>query len=178
MQGDVSKPADVTRLFAEAKKAYGALDVLVNNAGVFKFAPLEEVTTDEYRREFDINVLGTILTTQEALKHFNGDGGSVINISSVVSERPAAELVGLLGDQGRGGHHHRRRWRASWRRRKIRVNVIAPGGVETEGDARDRHDRQRLREADRGRHAARPHRPAGRRRARSRCSSRPRTRPG
>ena len=70
VQGDVSKAADVQRLFAETKEAFGALDVLVNNAGVYEFEPLEAVTEDEFHREFNTNVLGTILTTQEALKHF------------------------------------------------------------------------------------------------------------
>ena len=132
VQADVSKPADVTRLFAEAKEAYGALDVLVNNAGVFKFAPLEEVTTDEYRREFDINVLGTILTTQEALKHFNGNGGSVINISSVVSERPVLNSTVYSATKGAVDTLSKALAR-ELAPRGIRVNVIAPGGVETEG---------------------------------------------
>jgi 3-oxoacyl-[acyl-carrier protein] reductase len=132
VQGDVSKPADVARIFAEAKQAYGTLDVLVNNAGVFKFAPLEEVTTDEYRREFDINVLGTILTTQEALKHFNGNGGSVINISSVVSERPVLNSSVYSATKG-AVDTLSKAFARELAPRKIRVNVIAPGGVETEG---------------------------------------------
>src|SRR5439155_1272569 len=85
VQGEVSKAADVKRLFAETKKAFGSLDVLVNNAGIYVFEPLENVTEDEFHREFNTNVLGPILTTQEALKHFGLDGGSVINISSVAS---------------------------------------------------------------------------------------------
>ena len=132
VQGDVSKPTDVTRLFAETKKAYGALDVLVNNAGVFKFAPLEEVTTAEYRREFDVNVLGTILTTQEALNHFNGAGGSVINIGSVVSERPVLHSTVYSATKGAVDTITKALAR-ELAPRKIRVNVIAPGGVETEG---------------------------------------------
>lgn len=132
VQGDVSKPADVTRLFAETKQAYGALDVLVNNAGVFQFAALEDVTTDEYRREFDINVLGTILTTQEALKHFNGNGGSVINIGSVVSERPVLHSAVYSATKGAVDTLTKALAR-ELAPRKIRVNVIAPGGVETEG---------------------------------------------
>jgi len=132
VQADVSKPAEVARLFAEVKQAYGALDVLVNNAGVFKFAPLEEVTTDEYRREFDINVLGTILTTQEALKHFNGNGGSVINISSVVSERPVLHSTVYSATKG-AVDTLSKALALELAPRKIRVNVIAPGGVETEG---------------------------------------------
>lgn len=132
VQGDVSKPADVTRLFDETKKAFGAVDVLVNNAGVFKFFTLEEVTTEEYRREFDVNVLGTILTTQEALKHFNGSGGSVINIGSVVSERPVAHSSVYSATKGAVDTLTKALAR-ELAPRKIRVNVIAPGGVETEG---------------------------------------------
>jgi 3-oxoacyl-[acyl-carrier protein] reductase len=132
VQGDVSKQADVTRLFAETKKAFGGLDVLVNNAGVFKFFPLEEVTAEEYRREFDINVLGTLLTTQESLKYFNGQGGSVINISSVVSERPVPHSVVYSATKGAVDTLSKALARELAPRR-IRVNVIAPGGVETEG---------------------------------------------
>src|SRR5512141_643779 len=93
VKADVSKAADVRRLFAETKKAFGSLDVLVNNAGVFQFDPLEAVTEAEFHREFDTNVLGTILTTQEAVKHFGPDGGSVINISSVASTNPVPMSV-------------------------------------------------------------------------------------
>ncbi|MEO6720399.1 MAG: SDR family oxidoreductase [Ferruginibacter sp.] len=132
VQGNVSLSADVKRLFAETKNAFGKLDILVNNAGVFKFAPLEAVTEEEFHRQFNINVLGTILATQEALQHFNGDGGSVINVSSVVSDSTMANSVvyaatkgavdtiaGVLSKEFAG--------------KKIRVNTIAPGGVETEG---------------------------------------------
>ena len=82
VQGDVSRAADVQRLFEETKQAFGALDVLVNNAGVFAFEPIEAVTAHEFHREFNVNVLGSILTIQEALKHFGSEGGSVINIGS------------------------------------------------------------------------------------------------
>jgi 3-oxoacyl-[acyl-carrier protein] reductase len=132
VQGDVSKSADVTRLFAETKKAYGKLDVLVNNAGVYGFAPLEAVTEAEFHREFNTNVLGSILTIQESLNHFGPGGGSVINISSVasVSAMPTSvvysatksavdSVTRVLANELAG--------------RKIRVNTIAPGGVETEG---------------------------------------------
>src|ERR1700677_702659 len=85
VQGDVSKSADVTHLFAETKKAFGKLDVLVNNAGVFKFLPVEQTTEEEYQRQFGVNVLGPLLATREALPLFGPEGGSVINISSVVS---------------------------------------------------------------------------------------------
>ena len=82
VQGDVAKKSDIQRLFAETKKAFGRLDVLVNNAAVYKFELIEEITEEEFHREFNTNVLGLILATQEALKYFGKDGGSVINISS------------------------------------------------------------------------------------------------
>src|SRR5205814_5773993 len=85
VQADVAKKADIERLFAETKKAFGALDILVNNAGVYEFLPLEKVTEEHFHRQFNLNVLGLILTTQEAVKQFNSSGGSVINISSVAS---------------------------------------------------------------------------------------------
>jgi 3-oxoacyl-[acyl-carrier protein] reductase len=84
VQADVSKQADVRRLFAEAKKAFGQLDVLVNNAGIYEFAPLEAVTPEHFHKQFDLNVLGLLLSTQEAVKHL-GAGGSIINVSSVVA---------------------------------------------------------------------------------------------
>jgi 3-oxoacyl-[acyl-carrier protein] reductase len=132
VQGDVSKAADVQRLFAETKKAFGTLDVLVNNAGVYQFAPLEDVTESEFHRQFNTNVLGLILATQEAVKHFGDNGGSVINIGSVVSRlglpgstvytatKGAVDAVTLVLSKELGP-------------RKIRVNSINPGGVETEG---------------------------------------------
>src|ERR1700752_3890075 len=85
IQADVAKKADVERLFAETKKAFGALDILVNNAGVYEFLQLEQVTEEHFHRQFNVNVLGLILATQEAVKHFGSPGGSIINISSVAS---------------------------------------------------------------------------------------------
>jgi 3-oxoacyl-[acyl-carrier protein] reductase len=77
VQAEVSKPQDITRLFAETKKAYGKLDILVNNAGIYEFAPLESVTPQHFHKQFDLNVLGLLLTTQEAVKHMNGAGRSI-----------------------------------------------------------------------------------------------------
>jgi len=85
VQGDVSKEADIAKLFAEAVKAFGGVDILVNNAGVYEFAPLEAVTPEHFHKQFDLNVLGLLLTTKEAVKHFGQKGGSVVNISSVAA---------------------------------------------------------------------------------------------
>src|SRR5256714_7028071 len=82
VQGDVARKADIERLFAETKKAFGALDILVNNAGVYEFLPLEQVTEDHFHKQFNLNVLGLILTTQEAVKQFPSIN-SIVNISSV-----------------------------------------------------------------------------------------------
>ena len=103
IQADVSKPAEVKRLFEQTREAFRSVDVLVNNAGVFRFEPFEAITEQEYHREFDINVFGTILVTQEALNYFPRTGGSIINISSIASENPVPQLVSLFGDQGCGG---------------------------------------------------------------------------
>jgi 3-oxoacyl-[acyl-carrier protein] reductase len=132
VQGDVSKADDVKRLFAESSKAFGKLDVLVNNAGVFKFFPLEDTQEAEFHRQFNVNVLGTLLSTQEALNHFGTDGGSVINVSSVASQ---ARLPGASVYSATKGAVDAvtRSLSVELAARKIRVNTLAPGGVETEG---------------------------------------------
>jgi len=135
VQGDVANAADVKRLFAETKKAFGAPDVLVNNAGIYAFAPLENVTEDEFHREFNTNVLGPILTIQEALKHFGPGGGSVINISSVVSTGAVPNSVVYSATKGAVDSIARVLGKELGAR-NIRVNTIAPGGVETEGTHR------------------------------------------
>jgi 3-oxoacyl-[acyl-carrier protein] reductase len=132
VQGDVSKEADVKRLFAETVKAFGAVDVLVNNAGVYAFLPLEEVTEAEYRRQYDINVLGPLLATKEAVAHFNGKGGSVINVSSVVSTKAFPQTSVYSGTKG-ALDAVTRVLALELGPRNIRVNTIAPGAVETEG---------------------------------------------
>jgi 3-oxoacyl-[acyl-carrier protein] reductase len=131
VKADVAKAADVERLFAETKKAFDTLDVLVNNAGVYKFVPLEEITEDEFHRQFNINVLGTLLATKEAVKHFGPKGGSVINISSIASAGEAEAAI-YSGTKG-AVDSITRALAAELGPRKIRVNAIAPGGVETEG---------------------------------------------
>src|ERR1700761_4069405 len=86
---DVSKAADVARLFKEVDSAFGRLDVLVNNAGVFRFGAFAEITEESFRVHYNINVLGSILTVQEAIKRFGAEGGSIINLSSIVGSHPA-----------------------------------------------------------------------------------------
>jgi 3-oxoacyl-[acyl-carrier protein] reductase len=132
VQGDVSKEADVKRLFTETKQAFGAVDVLVNNAGVYAFQPIEDTTEAEYRRQFDINVLGPLLTTKEAVAHFNGKGGSVINVSSVASTKAFPQSSIYSATKG-ALDSVTRVLAAELGARKIRVNTIAPGGVDTEG---------------------------------------------
>ena len=135
VQGNVSKAADVKRLFQEAKKEFGPLDILVNNAGIYQFDPLEAVTEDEFHRQFNTNVLGSILTIQEALNHFGTDGGSVINLSSVVSENPMPTSTVYSASKS-AVDAITRTLAKELGPKKIRVNAIAPGGVETEGTHR------------------------------------------
>jgi 3-oxoacyl-[acyl-carrier protein] reductase len=132
VQGDVSKAADVKRLFEQTKVSFGALDVLVNNAGVYQFDPLETVTEKEFHREFDTNVLGTILTIQEALKYFGPQGGSVINISSIASLNPTPDSVVYAATKS-AVDSITRGLSKELGARKIRVNAIAPGGTASEG---------------------------------------------
>lgn len=132
IQGDVSRAEDVQRLFEEAQRRLGTPDVLVNNAGVFRFHQLDAVTEEEFHRQFNINVLGLILTTQEAAKHFGPEGGSVINIGSVVSDSAPAGSVVYSATKGAVDAVTRVLAKELGPRR-IRVNSINPGGVETEG---------------------------------------------
>lgn len=132
IQADVSKRADVERGFAETIAALGAPDIIVNNAGVFSFQPLEEVVESEFHRQFDVNVLGTILVAQEAVKHFPASGGSIINIGSTASANP--EVNSVIYSAGKAAVDTISRALAQeLGPRGIRVNTIAPGGVETEG---------------------------------------------
>ena len=132
VKADVSKQSDIVQLFAETKQAYGKLDILINNAGIYEFAPLEAITADHFHKQFDLNVLGLLLTTQEAVKLIGPEGGSIVNISSIVGPMPApsgsvysatkaavdAITIALSRELGP---------------RKIRVNSLNPGMVETEG---------------------------------------------
>lgn len=132
VQADMSKPADIKRLFAEAKKAFGRLDILVNNAGVYEFAPLEAITPEHFHRLFDLNVLGLILASQEAAKTFGPEGGSVVNISSVVATT-AVPAAAVYSATKAAVDAVTRSLAKELGPRKIRVNSINPGMVETEG---------------------------------------------
>jgi 3-oxoacyl-[acyl-carrier protein] reductase len=129
--GDVSKPAEAQGIIAAAIKNYGRLDILVNNSGVYEFAPIESVTEEQFHKIFNINVLGLILTTQAAVKHL-GEGGSIINIGSVVSRITPPNSSVYTGTKGAvdaiTGVLAR-----ELGPKKIRVNALNPGMVETEG---------------------------------------------
>lgn len=132
VQGDVANASDVQRIFSETKKAFGKVDVLVNNAGVYEFAPLEQITEQQFHRQFNINVLGVILATQEAAKHFGVEGGSIINIGSNVSQlTPPATVVYTATKSAVDAVT--RVLAKELGPKKIRVNSINPGMVETEG---------------------------------------------
>jgi 3-oxoacyl-[acyl-carrier protein] reductase len=132
IQGDVAKAADVERIFAETKQAFGRLDILVNNAGVYNLLPLAEVTEQDFHRHFNINVLGLLLATKEAAKLFGGEGGSVINIGSVVSDLNPPNSVVYTATKG-AVDAVTRVLAKELGPRKIRVNSINPGLIETEG---------------------------------------------
>jgi len=132
VQGSVTKKDDVEKLFSAAEKAFGKLDILVNNAGVYEFVPLEDVTEPQFHKMFDTNVLGMLLSTQEALKHFNADGGSVINIGSLASSLTPPTAVVYNATKG-AVDAITRTLAKELGARKIRVNSINPGMVITEG---------------------------------------------
>lgn len=128
----VAKESDVEILFAETQKAYGKVDILVNNAGVYGFAPLEQVTAEEYKRQYDTNVLGLLLTTKAALPHFPAEGGSVINISSVASALAPAAASVYASTKG-AVDTITKTLAKELAPRRIRVNAINPGLIITEG---------------------------------------------
>jgi len=132
VQANLSKHEDIKRLFAETKKAFGTLDVLVNNAGIYEFAPLEAITPEHFHRQFDLNVLGLLLSTQEAVKLFGPAGGSVINISSVVATLAPPATAVYSGTKA-AVNAITRSLAQELGPKKIRVNSINPGMVETEG---------------------------------------------
>ncbi len=132
VQGNISVIKDIQRLFAETKKAYRKLDILVNNAGVYEFAPLEAITPDHIQKQVNLNLIGLILATQEAVKLMGPEGGTIVNIGSIVGPMPApqasvysatkaaVDAISISLSQELGP-------------RKIRVNSLDPGAVETEG---------------------------------------------
>ncbi|MDB6156221.1 MAG: dehydrogenase, short-chain alcohol dehydrogenase like protein [Chthoniobacteraceae bacterium] len=132
VQANVAQKADIERLFAETKSAFGRLDILVNNAGIFEFAPLEAVTEEHFSRQFNLNVLGLLLTSQKAVEYFDPAGGSIINISSVVSTSPAPGAAVYSATKA-AVDAITKSLSKELGARNIRVNSLNPGMVETEG---------------------------------------------
>ncbi len=132
VQANVAKKAEVERLFSATKKAFGKIDILVNNAGVYEFSPVEEITEEQFHKHFDVNVLGLLLATQEAVKQFDSAGGSIINISSAVTSLTPPNTSVYTGTKG-AVDAITRTLAKELGPRNIRVNAINPGMVETEG---------------------------------------------
>lgn len=132
VHANVARQDDIRRLFTEANEAFGRVDILVNNAGIYEFAPVESITAEHFHRQFDLNVLGLILTSQEAVKHFGPEGGSIVNISSVVSTYAPANAAVYSATKA-AVDAVTRSLAKELGPRNIRVNSINPGMVETEG---------------------------------------------
>lgn len=132
VQADASKQADISRLFAETKQAYGRVDILVNNAGIYEFGALEAITEEHFHKQFNLNVLGLLLTTQEAVKLFPATGGSIVNISSVVGPHPVAGAAVYSATKG-AVDSITKSLAKELGPKKIRVNSLNPGMIETEG---------------------------------------------
>lgn len=132
VKADVKNRAEVAELFAQTLQAFGPADILVNNAGIYSFLPLEAIDEKHYRDQFDLNVLGLIYATQEAVKQFGDRGGNIINISSIVGHTPAAP-GGLVYSATKAAVESITRELALELSGRARVNAIAPGMVETEG---------------------------------------------
>jgi len=132
VHADMTKKADVESLFVETKKAFGRLDILVNNAGIYEFSPLESITEAHFRKQFDLNVLGLIFASQAAVKLFDAAGGSIVNISSIVSTLAFPNAAVYSATKG-AVDAITRSLATELGPRKIRVNAIRPGMVETEG---------------------------------------------
>src|SRR5579859_7062844 len=132
VQADVAKQAEIERLFAETKKTFGKVDILINNAGVYEFSPLDTVTEAQFHRHFDTNVLGLILASKEAAKYFGPEGGSIVNVSSTVTSLTPPNSSVYTGSKG-AVDAVTRTLAKELAPRKIRVNAINPGMVETEG---------------------------------------------
>ena len=132
VQANVAKQAEIERLFAETTKAFGKLDILVNNAGIYEFSPLEGVTEGHFHKHFDLNVLGLLLTSKEAVKHFGPAGGSIVNISSIASSLTPPNASVYSGTKA-AVDAVTKSLAKELGPRKIRVNALNPGMVETEG---------------------------------------------
>jgi 3-oxoacyl-[acyl-carrier protein] reductase len=132
VQADVSKAQGVKRLLTATEAAFGNVDILVNNAGVYEFRPLGSIDEEHYRKIFDLNVLGLLLTTKEAVAHMNGDGGSIINVSSIAAKTPAINSSVYSATKG-AVDVISRALALELAPRKIRVNSLSPGATETEG---------------------------------------------
>jgi len=132
VKANLARKADIDQLFAETKKAFGQIDILVNNAGIYEFSPVQDITEEHFRKQFDLNVLGLTLATQAAVKQFNPAGGSIINISSVVSTLGIPAAAVYSGTKG-AVDAITRSLAKELGPRGIRVNAINPGMVETEG---------------------------------------------
>lgn len=132
VQANVSKKKEIERLFAETKKAFGRLDILVNNAGLYEFAPLDSVTEEQFHKQFDLNVLGLVLSSKEAAGYFGPEGGSIVNISSVVSTLTPPNSAVYTGTKG-AVDAVTKALAKELGPKKIRVNAINPGMVVTEG---------------------------------------------
>jgi 3-oxoacyl-[acyl-carrier protein] reductase len=132
VKANVADTSDVDRLFAEAKKAFGKIDILVNNAAVYEFKPLEQIDEQHFRKHFDLNVLGLLLSTKAAVDNINGHGGSIINLSSIASKTPPPGSSVYSATKG-AVDVLTRSLAQELGPKKIRVNTLAPGVTDTEG---------------------------------------------
>ena len=132
LQADLANKADIERLFEETVKEFGRIDILVNNAGVYEFLPLDEVTEEHFHHQFNVNVLGLILTTQQAARHFGPEGGSIINIGSVAGTS-APPTTSVYSATKAAVNAVTRSLASELGPRGVRVNAVNPGMVETEG---------------------------------------------
>jgi 3-oxoacyl-[acyl-carrier protein] reductase len=132
LQANLAKKADIDQLFAEAQKAFGRVDILINNAGIYEFSPIEEISEAHFHKQFDLNVLGLLLASQAAVRQFGPTGGVIVNISSVVATMGVPNAAAYSGTKG-AVDAITRALAKELGPRKIRVNAINPGMVETEG---------------------------------------------
>ena len=132
IKANVASAKEVEQLFTEAKKAFGKIDILVNNAGVYEFRPLEQIDEQHFRKHFDLNVLGLLLASKAAIQNINGDGGSIINVSSIASKTPPAGSSVYSATKG-AVDVLTRSLAVELGAKKVRVNTLAPGFTDTEG---------------------------------------------